>query len=103
MGKMLVIMSCLVALFAVTATEAQNGKAETPQGSVRSKAGALATAEPETKQLLLLMDKDKNGKVSKNEFMDFMAAEFDRLDVNKDGELDVKELTGLRVRPNLGK
>ena len=45
------------------------------------------------------MDRDKNGKVSRQEFMKFMSAEFDRLDVNKDGELDVKELTGLRVVP----
>jgi Ca2+-binding EF-hand superfamily protein len=53
----------------------------------------------EVKQLLLLMDTDKNGKVSKQEFMNFMSKEFDRLDVNHDGELDVKELSGLRVRP----
>jgi Ca2+-binding EF-hand superfamily protein len=38
------------------------------------------------------MDADKNGKISRAEFMAFMAAEFDRLDVDKSGELDVKEL-----------
>jgi hypothetical protein len=53
----------------------------------------VAAGESEAKKLLLLMDKDQNGKVSRKEYMDFMAAEFDRLDVNKDGELDVKELT----------
>jgi Ca2+-binding EF-hand superfamily protein len=46
--------------------------------------------------LLLLMDRDQNGKVSKEEFMNFMAAEFERLDKNKDGELDVNELTQSR-------
>ncbi len=51
-----------------------------------------------TKDLLLLMDQDHNGKVSKAEFMKFMEAEFDALDVSKDGELDVAELTGVRVR-----
>jgi hypothetical protein len=57
------------------------------------------TAEPTVRQLLLLMDADKNGKVSKQEFMSFMDKEFDRLDQNHDGELDVKELKRLRVRP----
>ena len=55
-------------------------------------------SDAQTKQLLQLMDTDQNGKVSRDEFMKFMAAEFDRLDVNKDGELDVKELTALQVR-----
>ena len=57
------------------------------------KARKLAAGEADAKRMLLLMDKDKNGKVSKEEFMSFMEAEFQRLDVNKDGELDVKELT----------
>jgi len=59
----------------------------------------VAAGEPEVKQLLLLMDADKNGKVSKQEFMRFMEAEFDRLDKDKSGELDVKELTQLQIRP----
>ncbi len=58
----------------------------------------LAEGELVAKQLLLLMDKDKNGKVSKAEFMGFMEAEFARLDVNHDGELDVKELTQSRMQ-----
>jgi hypothetical protein len=53
----------------------------------------LTLGEADVKQLLLLMDADKNGKISKEEYMRFMAAEFDRLDVDKSGELDVKELT----------
>lgn len=57
-----------------------------------------AAADKQTKQLLLLMDQDRNGKVSKQEFMTFMEAEFAWLDVNHDGSLDVEELTGLRVR-----
>jgi len=49
-----------------------------------------------TTQLLQLMDTDKNGKVSKAEFMQFMEAEFDFADKNKDGELDPKELLHLQ-------
>jgi hypothetical protein len=52
----------------------------------------VAAGSVDVAQLVLLMDTDKNGKISRKEFMDFMAAEFDRLDVDKSGELDVKEL-----------
>ncbi len=58
----------------------------------------VAAGEREAKKLLLLMDTDKSGKVSKQEFMAFMEAEFARMDINKDGELDVKELTNSRVQ-----
>jgi Ca2+-binding EF-hand superfamily protein len=58
----------------------------------------LTIGEAEAKRMLVLMDKDRNGKVSKQEFMSFMEEEFERLDKNKDGELDVKELTQSHVR-----
>jgi hypothetical protein len=58
---------------------------------------ALLTAE-EVKRLLLLMDTDKNGKISKQEFMSFMEKEFDRLDKDKSGELDINELKRSQFR-----
>lgn len=64
------------------------------------KQNTVALGEDEVKQLLLLMDTDKNGKISKKEYMAFMEAEFNRLDIDKSGELDVKELTQSRVRPS---
>jgi hypothetical protein len=57
----------------------------------------LALASDNAKQLLLLMDTDKNGKISKKEWMNFMSAEFDRLDTNRSGELDPKELLQSKV------
>ena len=57
----------------------------------------LATGEVEARRMLSLMDHDQNDKVSKQEFMAFMEAEFERMDVNKDGELDVRELTQFHV------
>ena len=70
---------------------------DSPSSSAR-KEKKVAAGEKEAKKLLLLMDKDQNGKVSKQEFMSFMEAEFERLDKNKDGELDVKELTQSKIR-----
>jgi hypothetical protein len=49
-------------------------------------------------RVLPLMEQDKNGKISKEEFMKFMEAEFARLDKNKSGELDAKELTQSNLR-----
>jgi hypothetical protein len=66
------------------------------------KQNSVALGTDEVKQLLTLMDTDKNGKISKTEFMKFMEAEFDRLDKDKSGELDPKELTQSLVRPSRG-
>ena len=50
------------------------------------------TATRDVRQLVRMMDRDKNGTVSKEEFMDFMSRTFDRLDVNKSGQLEPQEL-----------
>ena len=52
----------------------------------------FALANEDVKELLLLMDTDKNGRISKLEWMNFMEAEFNRLDKDGNGELDPKEL-----------
>jgi Ca2+-binding EF-hand superfamily protein len=89
-------------MFAVVAVAAGQ-RASTPKAQDK-----VALGQNEVKQLLLLMDTDKNGKISKQEYMNFMAAEFDRLDKDKSGELDPKELTQSQLRvshpfPSLGK
>ena len=57
----------------------------------------LAVGEDKAKQLLFLIDTDKNGKISKQEWMRFMEAEFDRLDKTRNGQLDLKELAESQV------
>jgi uncharacterized membrane protein YdfJ with MMPL/SSD domain len=56
--------------------------------------------ERAAKQLLLLMDRNKDGKVSKEEWMSFMGAEFDRLDTNHDGFVDAKDMEKSQVQPS---
>jgi hypothetical protein len=58
----------------------------------------LVLGTEDVKQLVLLLDQDKNGRVSKAEFMKFMSEEFDRLDKDRSGELDVQELKDSQVR-----
>jgi hypothetical protein len=62
----------------------------------------VAVGEAEVKQMLPLMDQDKDGKVSKQDFMKFMEGEFDRLDKKKEGKLDVKKLTQPPAQPVKG-
>lgn len=56
-----------------------------------------------TKELLLEMEAGKDGKISKREFLAFMGQEFDRLDTNNEGEIDVSELRKQQVPPTVGK
>ena len=94
----IVIVAVLVAAAAMVGTAAAQKATPRPQKR-------LAIAEDQVRQLLLLMDTDKRGKISKQEFMGFMEAEFERLDKDKTGELDVKVLTqsNLHARSFVGK
>jgi hypothetical protein len=58
---------------------------------------ALVLGENAAKDLLLLIEPDKNGKISKQAWLRFMGEEFDRLDKDKKGELDAQELRSDRL------
>jgi hypothetical protein len=81
----------MVAIAALVATWAMLGTALAQRQAVPKPQDKLALGENEVKQLLLLMDTNENGKISKQEWMKFMEAEFDRLDKDKKGQLDAKE------------
>jgi len=88
------IVSVIVAMTcALLGTAVAQTKAGVPRAQDK-----LALGEDGVKQLLLLIDTDKKGKISKQEWMRFMEAEFERLDKLKSGELDVKELTQSKLR-----
>src|SRR5258707_12186890 len=88
----------IVIIAALVATWAMLGTAVAQRAAVPKPQDKLALGEPEVKQLLLLMDTDKNGKISKEEWLKFMEAEFDRLDKDKKGQWDAKELTQANLR-----
>ena len=68
------------------------GKASVPRPQ-----DALVLGENGAKDLLLLIEPDKNGKISKQAWLRFMGEEFDRLDKDKKGELDAQELRSDRL------
>ena len=95
------VVASMLALGAAAAPAAQK-----VDKSIPKEQRTLALGEEEVKRLLLLIDAERNGKISKKEFMDFMEKEFDRLDKDKSGELDKDELTQSKVRasrPAVGK
>jgi hypothetical protein len=81
----------VIAVLVVTGTLVGNAAAQ--KASVPKPQNKFAIGEDNVRQLLPLMEADKNGMVSKQEFMRYMEAEFARLDKNKKGELNVRELT----------
>jgi Ca2+-binding EF-hand superfamily protein len=76
------------------------GVAVAQKVSSSSQKDKFSLANQNVKELLLLMDTDKNGKISKREWMNFMEAEFNRLDRDGNGELDLMELrrSGFLIR-----
>jgi hypothetical protein len=94
---MLLVILAVTALFAMVGTTSAAQKDATPKAQDN-----VAVGEPEVKKMLLLMDQESDGKVSKQDFMNFMEAEFDRLDKKKEGKLDVKKLTQPPAQPVRG-
>lgn len=62
------------------------------KSSVPKPQNKLVLGEGAVRDLILLMEPDKNGKISKQEWLRFMGEAFDRLDPKKTGELNLKEL-----------
>ena len=85
----------LIALICVTFALA--GTAVGQKASVPKQPDKAAMANVHVQELLLVMDTDKNGKISKQEWMKFMEAEFDRLDKDKTGQLSPQEIAQSKV------
>ena len=84
------IASLLVAFLCTGGT--LGGTSFAQKASVPKQPDRVTIAGEKVKELLALMDIDKNGKISKQEWMKFMEAEFDRLDPEKKGEIDPKKI-----------
>jgi hypothetical protein len=80
----------------ITSGWAVAGAAAQEKDTLPKPSSPLVLAQEHVEQLLLLMDTKINGKISKQEWMEFMSAEFDRLDKNKAGLVDVREIAASR-------
>jgi len=94
-NRILILLLFAAPLFAV-GPMLGNAFVQSKQGVPRPQNKQELT-DAQVKQLLLLRDTDKNGKISKQEWMNFMAAEFDGLDKDKSGDLDAKDLAESRL------
>jgi Ca2+-binding EF-hand superfamily protein len=95
---MLTRRNLITAVVVTGANWAVAGAAAQEKDTVPTRPDKLLLGQDEVAQLLLLMDTNKNGRISKDEWMKFMSDEFDRLDTDKSGQLDVKELERSRLR-----
>ena len=86
LGVSIMRINLLLTLFVVAAL----GVAVS-QKVVSKQPDTMTVASENVKQLLLTMDA-KEGKISKQEWMKFMEAQFDRLDTEKKGELDQTQI-----------
>jgi hypothetical protein len=84
------VTALLLLVVAVHTAFAQKASVPKPQDKT-------ALIQSQVRQLLALMDIDKDGKISKQEWIRFMEAEFDRLDKDHDGSLDATDLAEFRV------
>ena len=70
-----------------------SGDSKPPRGS-----DSDSLSDGEVAQLLRLIDVNNTGKITRQQWMDFMAVEFDRLDTKKSGVLSPTELSRSRLR-----
>jgi hypothetical protein len=66
-------------------------------GAVAQSRRTATAATRDVQELIRMMDADRNGSVSKDEFMNYMSQTFDRLDVNKSGTLEPNELRRMTI------
>jgi hypothetical protein len=91
------LLAVIIATYAVAPSSAQKVNLPIQQDVV-------ALAQPKVMEVLPLMDTDRNGKISKKDFMNLMDAVFDRLDKDKKGELDPRQFRqSVSVRGAIGR
>ncbi len=84
-----------VCLLATACTAAGNGSAH--QQSAQEPQIAAEFEQDQTVQFLLLVETEKDGTISRQEWLKRMEEEFDRVDTDKDGVLDGREIAEAKL------
>ena len=90
-------LAVIIAACAVASSTAQKANVPIHQDVV-------ALAQPKVTEVLLVMDTDRNGTISKKDFMNLTEVVFDRLDKDKKGELEPRQFwQSVRLRGAIGR
>ncbi|MGD0798515.1 MAG: hypothetical protein ABR910_12405 [Acidobacteriaceae bacterium] len=90
-ARLTVAAAALVAVYILPAA-ASAQKDATPKQIVTVQQEQPAFGQNQVAQLVLLMNTNKDGRVTREQFIRFMDAQFDLLDTNKTGAVAVKEV-----------
>src|ERR1700733_13516666 len=91
------LLAVIIAAYTVALSFAQ-------KANVPIRQDVVALLQPKVIEVLFLMNADRNGKISKKDFMNRMEAVFDRLDKDRHGELDPRQFRqSVRVRSATGR
>ena len=94
------VMRFIGVLTVLAATGAMTGTARAQKEPVQKPRDQFAQGQDQVKQLLVLASTDKNGKVSKEDFIKFVETEVDRLNLDeKSGALDTTHLVQPILHP----
>jgi hypothetical protein len=92
--RLIVILAVLIAAATFLGTAAAQ------KASVSRAQDRLALGEEHYRELLLIIETDQGGMISKPEYMKFVEAEFQRLDKSHRGQLHARELNQATLSAN---
>jgi hypothetical protein len=95
MLKRMNVSALVLAVAALLATGTIAGTAFAQKQAVPKPLDRIALGDDHTQQVSVSfeIDVNKNGQISRQDWMRLMATEFDKLDANRSGQVDAAELT----------
>jgi hypothetical protein len=95
MLKRMNVLALALAVAGLLATGTIAGTAFAQKQAVPKPLDRIALGDDQTQQVSVsfVFDVDKNGQISRQDWLRLMATEFDKLDTNKSGQINAAQLT----------